>query len=246
MEYKIGFFGKFYNLWEHNVEYTTNDSNVLYRRESYTYVKILAKDFAKAQAKCPEAVWDETLQGRRKSWTKSDLIVEYNKFQCGKYKGRMLSACTDYDYLMWFYNSVAEPAQKEFILPILKGEGYDFIDGSDKLVSPQKLEEYKEQQKVKVKIDARLDNGTPFVITAVKNLNGNGEYYVKDMDILLSFPAHNKMWYEGYSYAFPLDAKGHGKRIKGKQLLITGYDVTTAETEYGEEIVVIVNEWKFA
>ena len=71
-----------------------------------------------------------------------------------------------------------------------------------------------------------------------KNLNSLGIYFAYDFQINVKFPEYKTMYYDGYYYAFPIDSKGHAKRVKGKQVLISNY-VFDGET-------VIVQDWKFA
>ena len=131
------------------------------------------------------------------------------------------------------------------MLPLMKEQGYGILDAeSGYLETPEKIEEVRTTEINKAKVITKLNAGIPFMVSMRRNLNGRGGYYVNDMDIYLEFPEYKEMWYEGFSYGFPLDAKGRGKRVKGKQMLIMKYTLAPENTE--EDIKVIVNEWKFA
>ena len=253
MSLKIGFARKYYTVWEYSVSYRTDERGINYKTEHYTFLRNASMNKEKALTKYPEATFDENLRGRTRSWDYEHRIVENNKFHYGKYAGILFTACTDYPYLMWFYNNCAIDAQKEIIEPVLLAEGYEvdefttnWSDGFDehtntyrKMISPEDVQARKEQEERELQGKARLAKGIPFVVTMEKNLNDMGEYFIRDLEITIRFENYKENYYEGYYYGLPLDKKGKAKRVKNKQLLIEKYELVNDTTA-------LVKEWRFA
>lgn len=253
MGLKIGFARKYYTVWEYSVSYRTDERGINYKTEHYTFLRNASMNKEKALAKYPEATYDENLRGRTRSWDYEHRIVEYNKFHVGKYSGILFAACTDYNYMMWFYNNCANDEQKAVIETVLIPEGYEVVDntyswndGFDehinterRIISPEDVQARKEQEERELRGKARLAKSIPFVVTMEKNLNDMGEYFIRDLEITIRFENYKTNYYEGYYYGLPLDKKGKAKRVKNKQLLIEKYELTNDTTA-------LVKEWRFA
>lgn len=256
MVYNIGFAGKFYTLWQHSVNYRTNEQGVVFRKDNYTYVKNISFDKDKALEKYPDAIFNESLRGCTSSWSREVRVQEYNKFHCGKYTGRLFDACTDYDYMKWFYNNCANDDQKIYLADLMKPEGYEVRTSSyswedysgsgetyEKIVnymlSPKEIQNIKKKEEIANKANARFSTGNPFIVEMSRNLDEYGEYFIKEMETTLRFENFKCNYYNGYYYGLPKDAKGNAKRIKNKQLLIEKYELL-------ENNIVLVKEWRFA
>lgn len=254
MEYNIGFAGKYYTLWEHETVYRNNDMGVIFRRDNYRFIKNISFDRDKAIAKYPEATFNDDLRGRKGSWVCEVRVREYNKFHCGKYMGRLFDACTDYDYMKWFYNNCANDDQRNYLENLMKPEGYEVrvqkFHWDDELgethesiqkdmLSPKEVQSIKEQKEREEKAKERFSTGTPFIVSMTRNLDEFGECFIKDLETKLKFEDFKCNCYEGYYYGLPKDKKGHAKRVKNKQLLIEKYEVLQDNT-------LRVKEWRFA
>lgn len=254
MEYNIGFAGKYYTLLSHDTEYRTNEMNVVFRRDSYRFVKNISFDKDKAFAKYPDATFNEDLRGRKGSWVCEVRVREYNKFHCGKYMGRLFDACTDYAYMKWFYNNCANDDQRTYLENLMKPEGYEVrvqtFNWNDDMgephtsiqkdmLSPKEVQTIKEQKEREEKAKERFSTGTPFIVSMTRNLDEFGECFIKEFEMKLKFENFKCNYYDGYYYGLPKDKKGHAKRIKNKQLLVENYELL-------ENNIVLVKEWRFA
>lgn len=240
MALRIGFANKYYTLWEYNVSYRTNEKGISFKTESYRFLHNASKDKDRAFAKYPDATFDENLRGRHHSWSYEKRIIDYNKYHCGKYMGVMFTASTDYNYMMWFYNTCAIDEQKPIIEPLLLEEGYefDYVGDTKIFITPKEVEKRKHLDELGSKGKAKLAQGIPFVVTFARSLNEVGEYFINDLQITLSFENYKTMYYDGFYYSLPIDAKGHTKRIKNKQIMIEKYELINENNA-------LVKSWKF-
>ena len=119
MALKIGFARKYYTVWNYSVSERTDARGIKYRTEHYVFLRNAAMNKEKAVAKYPDAEYCENLRGRTRSWDYEHRVIENNKFHVGKYSGILFTACTDYNYMMWFYNNCAIDVQKNVIEHVL-------------------------------------------------------------------------------------------------------------------------------
>ena len=251
MALKIGFARKYYTVWDYSVSERTDARGIRYQTEHYVFLRNASMDKEKALAKYPDAEYCEDLRGRTRSWDYEKRIIEPNKFHVGKYSGILFSACTDYNYMMWFYNNCAIDVQKDAIEPVLIPEGYEVVEyrytpyDSDQevitkqMISPEDVKARKEQEEREMQGKARLEKGIPFVVTMEKNLNDMGDYFINDLEITLRFEKFKPGYYRDMVWGLPIDKKGNAKRVKNKQILIEKYELA------GNNIA-IVKEWRFA
>jgi len=243
MALKIGFARKYYTVWDYSVSYRTDARGVNYKTEHYVFLRNASMNKEKALAKYPDAEYCEDLRGRTRSWDYEKRIIEPNKFHVGKYSGILFSACTDYSYMMWFYNNCATTEQMENIAAICIPEGYEIITytstNEKHMISPEDVKARKEQEERELQGKARLEKGIPFIVTMKKNLNYMGEYFIKDLEITLRFEKFKEGYYRDMVWGLPIDKKGNAKRVKNKQILIEKYELA------GNNIA-LVNEWRFA
>lgn len=254
MALKIGFARKYYTVWNYSVSERTDARGIKYRTEHYVFLRNASMNKEKALAKYPDAEYCEDLRGRTRSWDYEYRVIENNKFHVGKYSGILFTACTDYNYMMWFYNNCAIDVQKNAIEHVLIPEGYEVVENTyiwdddgyeeastrteKRMISPEDVKARKEQEEREMQGKARLEKGIPFVVTTEKNLNDMGEYFIKDLEITLRFEKFKPGYYRDMTWGYPIDKKGNAKRVKNKQLLIEKYELA------GNNIA-IVKEWRF-
>lgn len=243
MALKIGFARKYYTVWDYSVSYRTDARGINYKTEHYVFLRNASMNKEKALAKYPDAEFCEDLRGRTRSWDYEKRIIEPNKFHVGKYSGILFSACTDYNYMMWFYNNCATTEQMENIESVLIPEGYEVITytstNEKQMISPEDVKARKEQEEREMQGKARLEKGLPFVVNMERNLDDEGKYLIRDLEITLRFEKFKPGYYRDMTWGYPIDKKGNAKRVKNKQLLIEKY-------ELGKNNTAIVKEWRFA
>lgn len=243
MALKIGFARKYYTVWDYSVTYRTDERGIKFKSEHYVFLRNASKDKEKAFAKYPDAEYCEDLYGRRGSWHHEKRIIDNNIFHVGKYRGFLFTACTDYNYMMWFYNNCAIDEQKENIEAVLIPEGYEVITytstNEKQMISPKDVQLRKEHEEREENGKAKLKKGIPFIVTTTRNLDDMGEYFVNDLEITIRFEKYKVGYYQGFTWGLPIDKKGHAKRIKNKQIFIEKYELIN-------ETTALVKEWKFA
>ena len=236
MEYRIGFTGKYYKLYEYNIIYR-EDYGKIYKYECYSFVKVISMSKDKTIKKYPDVQFDEFCNDRRYStFNKRTLIIKNDKFHCGKYAGKSFDMCDDYDYMKWFYNSCATEDQKEVLKSILLENNYVLVD--NEFYSVEKIENDINKENQKNKTLEKLSKNLPFISSVEKNINTNGEYFDKKLQIKLHFERYKTSYWDEFYYGMPIDLNGKAKRIKGKQILILKYTLN--------DNVVNIQEWKFA
>ena len=111
---QIGFAKQYYTLWDLTVEPIYTEVRGQYRHSGdkciRTYHQNLSKDLSKAKQKfeqitglqAPEP--DDELKGKTRSWISTNNFEVYleGEFNCGKYRGQLISECKDLDYLLWW------------------------------------------------------------------------------------------------------------------------------------------------
>lgn len=238
MEYRIGFKGKYYKLFEYKTQ-ISDENGKTYKYEYYSFVKVISMSKEKTIEKYPNVPFDEFCNDRNYStFYKRTLIIKNDKFHCGKYAGKNFDMCDDYDYMKWFYNSCAKDNQKEIIKNILLANGY-IIQEDDKMASTKKIEETNERENRKVKSFEKLSKNLPFIVNFKANIHSDGTYFDKQMQVTLHFENYKVSYWDDIVYGMPIDSKGYGKRIKDKQILILKYTIDENNT-------VNITDWKFA
>ena len=236
MEYRIGFKGKYYKLFEYEIKYLEENGKT-YKYECYSFVKVISMSKEKTIEKYPDVPFDEFCNDRRYStFYKRTLIIKNDKFHCGKYAGKCFNMCDDYDYMKWFYNSCATEEQKDIIKPILLDNNYVLVD--NEFYSVEKLEKDANKESQKNKTLEKLSKNLPFISSVEKNINTSGDYFDKQLQIKLHFEKYKTSYWDELYYGMPIDNKGKAKRIKGKQILVIKYTLS--------DNIVNIEEWKFA
>ena len=163
---RIGFAGTFHTLWGVETETTS-----LGTWTHFTYHKNLAIDYAKAAAKFfdaggVDATINDELKGKSRSY-KTFVKVEYldTQFNTGKYRGDIITECTDLNYLKWFLQSESSSWWRDnyLMITICKlDKDYLIVDGDLITVHQQALK--------KLMVDGNT------VFTATSNLQINEEF----------------------------------------------------------------------
>ena len=236
MEYRIGFTGKYYKLYEYNIIYR-EDYGKTYKYEHYKFVKVISMNKDKTIEKYPDVSFDEFCNDRKYStFFKRTLVINDDKFHCGKYAGKNFDMCDDYDYLMWFYNACANDNQKSIIENILLNNDYIIIDNV--MMSKEKINKENEKENRKNKSLEKLAKGLPFIVNFTANIHTDGTYFDKNLQITLRFERYRTSYWDDIYYGMPIDSNNKAKRIKGKQIMITKYTV--------DNDIVNILEWRFA
>lgn len=236
MEYRIGFKGKYYKLFEYKIKYLEENGKT-YKYECYSFVKVISMSKEKTLEKYPDVPFDEYCNDRKyATFYKRTLIINDDKFHCGKYAGKNFDMCDDYDYMMWFYNTCANETQKPIIESILLNNNYIIID--NKMCSQAKLDLKNEREDRKNKTLEKLEKGLPFIINFTANIHTDGTYFDKQLQVTLKFEKYRTSYWDEIYYGMPIDSKGNAKRVKGKQVMITKYTI--------DNDIVNISEWRFA
>ena len=236
MEYRIGFKGKYYKLYEYKIKYSEENGKT-YKYECYSFVKVISMSKEKTIVKYPDVQFDEFCNDRKYStFYKRTLVINDDKFHCGKYAGKSFEMCDDYDYLMWFYNTCANDSQKQIIENILLNNDYVIIDNV--MMSKEKINKENEREDRKNKTLEKLNKKLPFIVNFTANVHTDGTYFDKQLQVTFRFERYrNSYWYD-ICYGMPIDSNNKAKRVKGKQLMITKYTV--------DNDIVNISEWRFA
>lgn len=247
MEYRIGFKGKYYKLYEYKITYLV-DNGKKFKYEWYKFSKVISMNKEKTIKLYPDVPFDNFCNNRVYSnFYRRTLVIENDKFHCGQYAGKCFDMCDDYDYMMWFYNSCATEEQKENLKTILLNSSssknnYMLVDNI--IVSKEKINEEKEKNNRKHKILEKLKKNLPFIVNFTANIHTDGTYFDDRLQIKIHFNKYKISHWKDFSYGLPIDNKGKAKRIKNKQILILKYEVNHYNSL--EDIIVNVQEWQFA
>lgn len=248
----IGFASKFYTLW-YITERVERTPYGVYERTLYQFVKSISTDLDRAKEKYPDAVFIPDLRGHRSFERTKKISHGPDEFKSGKYAGQKVADCQDYSYLAYILQNspyILPDGYKEVVEDMLTQKGYR-IENHDYGVSIETPEEVRRKEEAFEKADefvARIEAGDSIEVVPTGNLNEEGVLTVKIADglyALYQFPegGYKIMYYSGYYYGLPLDAKGKGKKIKGKKLIITPGDYEV-EDGYNVEIKVKVKDFQ--
>ena len=242
----IGFANKFYTLWNITEETKPLGNGRSYMVTHYTFIKNISFDKETALAKYPEAILNENLRGKTTSWnTTKEVWDNVDTFRFGKYNGQKINEVNDLGYTQWYWDQVTGE-HKQYISEYLKEHGYEIrcqiielTEGkkiaNQYLMSPEALENERKDAAEFIMLVEKCKNGEPFEVVPTKNLDDEGEFY--DGNITYKFENFKVMYYNGYPYGLPVDAKGKSKRIKNKNLKITKY---TYDVDNNHNVITII------
>lgn len=242
--YAIGFANKFYTLWSITDETKPLGNGHNYITTHYTFIKNISFDKETALAKYPNATLNENLHGKTISWnTTKEVWDNVDTFRFGKYKYEKIEDVNDLSYTAWYWDQVVGD-HKIFISEFLKKNGYEIrcwiseLDGQkvahQYLVSPEALEQEKENNRIANILEEKLKNGEIIEFTTECNPDDKGDIRIDD--VIYHFNEVKENWYNGFRYYLPV-VNGKQKRIKNKKLRITNYTYTRDESDITINII---------
>lgn len=244
----IGFTNIYYTLW--NV--TTVGKKVeqqIVTTTNYTYYQNLSFDFEEAKRKAGTDNFDPELKG-----STSFNVVTYKYIDSGintivdfgKYYGKTLQEISELDlpYLIW----LAKESRNKDLKRITNEH-------------PAAVNYYIEREKISIDFNNfpglhNIGVISNWVVTATTNLKLHENYdtsfdmigytatlsiAVDDIHVLrfkFTDKQFNILYYDGYAYGLPL-IKGKAKRIKNKELFITG-QVTEIQHDIGDRKIITI------
>ena len=221
MKQIIGFGDNYYTLWEQ----AGNGSPV--------YIKNISKDFETAKSKYPDAEVDLSLKGV--CWGSFDSVQKErfdDRFNFGKYEGIQFAICTDYNYMKWYSERISKDTQEwKNLADVMVAAGYVICDGW--IMTKESYEEYMREEAIRAEFASLIENNLPFEVEFDYN---NVEFYHCDWSC--RFENVKKMGSGYYGYYYLPMLKGKAKRIKGKTVRMTKYEVKDKEIIIKEFVVV--------
>lgn len=247
----IGFGGQFYTLWNFEVKRNyVQDSYGNYHCSSvdtkYYYIKNISKTEDKVKELYPDLSIQMDLKGTT-SWTKSEKVdIAPELFWFGRAQYNKICEFSDVSYLRWYY-SKCNHAQADLVLNRLielgvvefNGRLFDSQEEAD--AEKNRIESLKKQRSAKAKILWNYRNAGTIIAEwqehEWKSSKVSGLYISIDgVDFanVINFENKKAMYYNGYSYSLPVDAKGNAKKIKGKRLecVVKSKCITDYESGY--------------
>ena len=230
---KIGFTNKYYTLW-----FLMEKTEL---GEKWGYRKNISMDLDKVKEIYPDLEIDMELKGHKPIFfSNEEKIQDYDKFRFGKYKGQLISECTDYGYMKWYYKECAEES-RPYIQEVLFNAGYQILgsfyysdeDGEiecrrmpDDIYSPEEWEAYLKRDREEIETMNLLRTATGFEFVPECNVDNTGGYYDEESGITYFFPEVKERYYSGYRYYVPM-INGKGKRIKNKRIIVTEFETNS-------------------
>jgi hypothetical protein len=196
----IGFGGEFYTLW--SVGSPDGEGE-----QQASFWKNISRDLEEAKKLYPKAHFsglkgDSWVMSSGQKFEPRDHSLP--EFQCGKYKGELISECTDFKYLEWYSNNYHCPPATAQLL----ANGYVDMDGflmtQEDYDSIQLIKNAKEAligEGIQVKVMSNVnDNGGIKIITEALDALGN---YPWGFEVMVSkdiYMATSERYYNGYNY----------------------------------------------
>ena len=231
----IGKADKYYTLWDVTEETIHIDENKSYKKIKCQYLQNLAMDRDVAMKKVPGAEVDEGLRGHS-----SFERIEYPKppedtFQGGKYEGKKVIECTDYNYMGWAWNNAQYllGSVKAMVEGILIDAGWRHLYKDESFQSPETVAEFEARYRKIEELAEKVSNADELVFEIGFNPNEDGDVYVEGGDIALHFDRLIEYNYQGWPYWLPMDKQGKAKRIKNKKVKIVPKDVEIDREGFG-------------
>lgn len=230
----IGFTNKFYTLWEITEETRPLGNGHNYIVTHYTYIKNISFDKETALAKYPNAIFDDSLRGKTRSWESTKEVWDnVDVYRFGKYKYEKIDN-RDLNYLAWYWDNIYVEDHKKFVENVLTANGYEIRIhtytnyrgeevSSKHLMTPEDLEIEHQNNEEFNKTLAELEVGNPINLFIESNPDSEGDY--TDGNINYHFQEVKENWYSGFTYYLPV-LNGKAKRIKNKNIIIKRYTYT--------------------
>ena len=225
----IGFANKFYTLWD----VTSKVVESKYSKDTLvtnTYIKNISMDIDKVKELYPDVEIDESLRGHSCTfeYTKERKEINTDKFNFGKYEGKLISECTDKSYLCWFFDNCDGERKQNAEARLVE---LGFVIKNDIIFTQEEIA--KQEQ-----IERMLSNKEELEILFNRNLSIEFDssdkcygVYRNEDGILFKFNNVKLNYYNGFEYGLPL-VNGKAKRIKNKTIKIKDYkyEITKYDT----------------
>ena len=209
----IGFANKFYTLWD----VTSKVVESKYSKDilvTNAYIKNISMDIDKVKELYPGVEIDESLRGHSCTfeYIKEQKEINTDKFNFGKYEGKLISECTDKNYLCWLFDN-CDGERKQNVEARLIELG--FVIKDDIIFT---------QEEIEILFNRNL---------SIESDNSNKCYgvYRNEDGILFKFNDVKINYYNGFEYGLSL-VNGKAKRIKNKTIKIKDYkyEITKYDT----------------
>ena len=225
----IGFANKFYTLWD----VTSKVVESKYSKDTLvtnTYIKNISMDIDKVKELYPGVEIDESLRGHSCTfeYTKERKEINTDKFNFGKYEGKLISECTDKSYLCWFFDNCDGERKQNAEARLVE---LGFVIKDDIIFTQEEIA--KQEQ-----IERMLSNKEELEIIFNRNLSIEFDssdkcygVYRNEDGILFKFNDVKLNYYNGFEYGLPL-VNGKAKRIKNKTIKVKDYkyEITKYDT----------------
>ena len=243
MALQIGFANKFYTLWDvtSSIEYgqASHGEVYSYQTVSYNYHQNLSTDLETAQKKaaekgCTDLEPNHDLFGRNSSW-----VDRNNKNYCEFYNSTTPynpnsgASFTQLDvegvmefYRSYHYSNNIHVINRGIELGVL-------VRHEDRIMTAEEFENYQASLAKTARYKKMAESGETIEIEieATRNLTPSelGGCLRTEEHGAVYFEQYSRMYYQGFEYGLPVDAKGKAKRIKNKTLKLV---VEVRETNY--------------
>lgn len=237
--YYLSFANKYYTLWyveEDHIVDTTRGYEFDDIRA--TYIKNVSMNKDTAIAKYPDTPWNTSLQGKSRSFSYHANMkpIETYSFTMGRYKGMKYADCTDYKYMVWYFNSFPSDQREDLtsFMPLVNAvtENTDYIlyevEGNTRswytLITPAEYQEIVEERLYNEQIASTFADGYAIVEVLSNWLceESSGYYslHTKGKYTFL-FDENDTVYYPGNYYSSGGNKpaiNGKGKNLKGKRV----------------------------
>lgn len=141
--------------------------------------------------------------------------VDPTVFRFGKYKGKKILECTDFEYLIWYYPNIGHIDIRQRVIGMLSN---DYFYRDNKFY--KKEIKYSENA---LKLISLLKDNKDVTLKFDKNISNTGTY-IDPEGIIIEFESYKAMKFADVSYGLARMANGHYARLKNKIIHTNKYD----------------------
>lgn len=141
--------------------------------------------------------------------------VDPTVFRFGKYKGKKILECTDFEYLIWYYPNIGHIDIRQRVIGMLSN---DYFYRDNKFY--KKEIKYSENA---LELISLLKENKDVTLKIDKNISNTGTY-IDPEGIIVEFESYKAMKFAGVSYGLARMANGHYARLKNKIIHTDKYD----------------------
>lgn len=233
--YYISFANKYYTLWDVTVNHIIDEeAGYSYDDVRAVYIKNISMDKDVVLEQYPDTPWDTNLQGKSMRFKSNEkCIIPPHSFRYGKYKHMAYSDCTDYNYMVWFFNDKMFEEIDTDIQPlidnVITNTDYVLYKGGSyyKLMTKEEYEDILDYENYNKEIAATFNEG--YAIVEVDSnwlgeyeIDGEAYYRLSTYDhFYFYFRGDDVRYYEGNYYSsggYKPAIKGKGKNLKNKKV----------------------------